>query len=114
MVNVQNKKIFSEIIELVHSKFQELINESKNDDAKIIGLMYALSFLIDVEYSDPKKLFNFSNYLRSILNLPLETKVTEIVTSLVLGKLAKHSTETEKTIASEWIEFEYKRLLLFI
>jgi hypothetical protein len=48
MVNVQNKKIFSEIIELVHSKFQELINESKNDEAKIIGLMYALSFLIDV------------------------------------------------------------------
>eukprot|EP01080_Neovahlkampfia_damariscottae_P005829 gene5829-9652_t len=111
VIHCSTQKFFSEIIDSLHSNFQDLIKESKNDDVKIIGLCYAMSFLIDIEYPDPKKLFNFSNYLRSILNLPLEPKIAELISNLVLGKLAKNSTETLKTIASEWIEFEYKRAM---
>lgn len=99
----------SNLVEEIHYMIQDLLKDTKNEEYRI-GAMYAIGALIHLDYPDPKKMFNFSNYIRNTLTLPGKLPTLELV-ARTLGYLAKQCARTLKTIAAEWIEFETKRAI---
>ncbi|KAL0486430.1 phosphatidylinositol kinase-related protein kinase TOR [Acrasis kona] len=107
----QNKESFSNFIEDLNIKLQELVNSRDTTDR--IGAIMAIDKLIDIDYDDQRKILRFSNYLRNILTNQHSDATTVPMVTRALGRLAKasDSSNSSKTLTAEWVEFETKRAL---
>jgi hypothetical protein len=109
----RDSKSFSIVIDLIMDCLQDIILANNKDVHEKLGAVEAINKLLDINYDDTRKIARCSNFLRNLIaNCHNEPSIS-IIASKTLGKLAKISSLSSKTLTAEFVEFEIKRGFYF-